>query len=283
MKRLVVVAILLALLMSCAPKSERPVIWVLLPAASAEVEKSKYEDARQYLEETLGRPVTLRTVTNYAAVTLALKQSNPEEETMICRFGPFEFVLANTQVEVEALARGVKKSTGKDAYYSLIVARQDSGITGLDDLRGKIFAFVDIGSTSGYLIPKAIFGLAEIGEEDFKKVYFAGSHEAVILAIKNGSVAAGAVADNRYQDAIDDGVIGEDEFVVIHRSEAIANSPIAVRADLDEETKALIRDAFLNMPGEITESTAKVLGYVPAANEDYDFIIELARSLGLME
>jgi len=256
---------------------------VLLPAASAEVEKNKYEDARRYLEETLGRPVTLKTVTNYAAVTLALKRSNPEKEIMISRFGPFEFVLANTQTDVEALVRGVKKSTGKDAYYSLIVARKDSGIEELDELKGKKFAFVDIGSTSGYLIPKAVFGLTEMSEEDFGKVYFAGSHEAVILAVKNGSVAAGAVADNRYQDALDDGVIEEGEFVIVHRSDAIANSPIAVRADLDPKTKAEIRDAFLNMPMEITEQTAKVLGYVPAANEDYTFIVELARSLGLMD
>ncbi len=42
---------------------------------------------------------------------------------------------------------------GSTGYYSIGFARTDSGITSLDDAKGKNFGFGDPNSTSGYLIP----------------------------------------------------------------------------------------------------------------------------------
>ncbi|GAI80842.1 unnamed protein product, partial [marine sediment metagenome] len=95
-------------------------------------------------------------------------------------------------------------------------------------------------------------------------------------------VDAGAVASNRFDDAIERGVITEAELVVIWRSEPICNSPIAVRSDLSDELKAKITKAFLEMPKELALNYGcKTLGWVVAKDEDYDAIREIAKTLDL--
>lgn len=44
---------------------------------------------------------------------------------------------------------------GVAEYHSLIFTNKESGVARLEDLRGKIIAFEDPGSTSGYFLPKA--------------------------------------------------------------------------------------------------------------------------------
>ena len=55
-------------------------------------------------------------------------------------------------VELKLTKQNVDGSTG---YYSIGFARADSGITSIDDAKGKVFAFADPNSTSGYLVPGA--------------------------------------------------------------------------------------------------------------------------------
>jgi phosphonate transport system substrate-binding protein len=162
---------------------------------------------------------------------------------------------------------GVKANTGKPEYHALIVARTDRGVT---DLNGASFAFSDVGSTSGYLAPITYFDQAGIQPGE---VFFSGSHNASIEAVKNGTVDAAGVADNRYITALEEGVIGEGEFEILWQSEPIPNAPIVVRGDLDPRLKEDIRQAFLDAPGELVEALGvKEIGYVKVQDSDYDII-----------
>ena len=45
------------------------------------------------------------------------------------------------------------QTDGSTGYYSIMVARKDSGVTKLEDMKGKKLGFADPDSTSGYLLP----------------------------------------------------------------------------------------------------------------------------------
>ncbi|MBL9016864.1 MAG: phosphate/phosphite/phosphonate ABC transporter substrate-binding protein [Myxococcales bacterium] len=91
-----------------------------------------------------------------------------------------------------ARALAVASRLGKTTYFSAIIARADSDISTLSDLRGKTIAWVDRDSASGYL-----FALAELvrsfgGTEKLGRQHFVGSHRAVCEAVADGWAAAGA-------------------------------------------------------------------------------------------
>lgn len=80
----------------------------------------------------------------------------------VALLGPFSYILATTQAPVEAFAVTVIAKTMQPSYKSIIITRKDSGINSMADLKGHTYAFVDPGSTSGYMVPAAAFKKAGI-------------------------------------------------------------------------------------------------------------------------
>jgi len=282
MKKLVIGLLVgLFLLMGIMGLANDPEVlrWALIPAEEAALELELFAPIGEYLEGELGMPVEMTICSDYTAVVQAVKFGHAD----MVRFGPFNYVLATTQTEVEPLVRGIKKSTGKDAYDCLILTQRYSDLQTIKDIKGRTFAFVDPASTSGGLVPMTGLILSGIDPEiDLKEAFYTGSHGATIIAIKNEKVDAGAVASNRFDDAIEKGVVTEAELVVIWRSDPICNSPIAVRSDLSDELKAKLTKAFLEMPRELALNYGcKTLGWVVAKDEDYNAIREIAKTLDL--
>ena len=90
---------------------------------------------------------------------------------------------------VEPLAVTVN-ADGSWVSCSIGFARKDSGITRLEDAKGKVFGFGDPNSTAGYLIP-AIESPAKLGAQMdtfFGKVQFTGGHEQTIVAVNRKSI-----------------------------------------------------------------------------------------------
>lgn len=283
-KRLVIVFMVSLLLFvgfgcSPVPEEDAPLRMALIPAGEAPAEIERYTPIMEYLSEYIGREIEPVVATSYTAVIVALEKGDID----IARFGAFSYILAAQEAGAEIIVRGVKESTGMDAYHSLIIARADSGIESVDDLKGSPFGFVDVASASGYLIPYAMLLQAGVDpEEDFSELYYAGSHPSVIEAVKAGHITAGAIADNRWEDALAAGVIEEGELIIVASSDPIPMSPEVVRAGLDPELKALIQEAYLKMPHELAQlAVGGLTHYVEARDEDYNPLREVARLLDL--
>ena len=255
--------------------------WGLIPADDAAEMIRQYEPVVEYLEGKLDMEMELQVTNDYTAAVEAMRYKHID----IAWFGPFSYILAAEEAGAEALVNGVRRDTGKATYRTIFVTRADSGIESLDDLEGCSFAFVDPASTSGNLIPRKILMENDIDPDvDFSSWFYAGTHNGVELAVKNGTVDAGADSDTSYRRMQEAGQIDTSVNVIIYESEPIPGSPIAVRGALSQGLKDRIQQALIEMDEQTlyqVQGWGDIERYVKVTDSDYDIIRETRDLLDL--
>lgn len=253
----------------------------LIPADDAAEMLRAYEPVREYLSRELGIPVEIQVTSDYTAAINAMKY----EHIDMAWFGPFSYITAAEIAGAEAIVNGVKESTGLATYKSVIIAHVDSEIVSINDLKGKNFAFVDPASTSGNLMPRKM--LIENGidpENDFESSYYAGTHNAVGYAVANGKVDAGAIGDNVYNRMVSEGEINPEKVKIIHKSNPLPGSPIAVRGSLPSEMKEKITQALVDMDKQTineVDGWGGIARYQRVSDSDYNIIRKIAETLDM--
>ena len=215
---------------------------------------------------------------DYNATIEALRAGHVD----VALLGPFSYVLATTVAKVEAFAVTVIARTMQPSYKSIIIAGKDSNINSLADLKGRTFAFVDPGSTSGYMVPAAAFVKAGITpEKDFKQVMYSGGHDSTIVSVGSGKVDAGSVADRIYERGCAKGLADCNKLKVVWTSPAIPNDPLLYRSALSDDMKKKIREAFYSIKNLAFGEMGTVARFDPATDKDYDPVREVATALKL--
>lgn len=225
-------------------------------------------------EAKIGIPIKPFVAMDYAAVVEALRTNQLE----VAFLGPASYVLAKDKVKcpIEAVARGVMEITGKSSYRSFIITQQNSSIISLQDLKGKSFGFVDLSSTSGNFVPRYVFGENGIDpERDFTAVYFTGTHQASLIAVKEKKIDAAAVAEEVYTLAIKKGHMKQSDFRVIFKSDPIPGSPFVIRTNLPTELQVKLRSALLEIKNVRFGKLGVIVSMDPAKDEDYNIVREL--------
>jgi phosphonate transport system substrate-binding protein len=250
----------------------------LIPSEDSQAMIESSKQVLSTLESKLGMPVEPFVATDYNGIIEALRAGKLD----VAYLGPFSYVLATSVADVEAFAVAVTKKTGQSAYKSLILARKDSGIHQLSDLKGHTFAFVDPSSASGHLFPKA--GLEQAGFDPgtlFSRVIFSGSHDASILAVANRKVDAAAVADRILANAVARGLVKQDDFDVVWSSRPIPESPMVWRKNLDPALKQNVATALASIKDVPWGDQGQLDGFQPTTDAAYDVVRDTAKVLDL--
>jgi len=180
-------------------------------------------------------------------------------------------------VDVMLTKQNTDDTTG---YYSIGFAKADSGITSMDDAKGKVFAFADPNSTSGYLVPGAELTESYGKLEDyFSEVKMSGGHEQSIVGVANGDFDASVAwadglgnwedgfSSGAFRKAADSGLVDMTTITEIWRSKLIPEGPMVVRRTLPQDAK----DKMLAMLDTMWE-TDPDCAYAVAAGEAQDFV-----------
>lgn len=173
----------------------------LIPNQSPDKVKAQYEPFRAYLSKQLGMPVDLFVATDYAGVVEALLNKRLD----VAYLGGLTYVQAHARGPVHPMVTEVDRITHTPFYTSAIITKAGRSIQSPGDLRGKRFAFGDIGSTSGSLYPRIMLERAGYKFSDdpkqaptgLKEILYTGGHDATALAVQNGTVDAGGLEERK--------------------------------------------------------------------------------------
>jgi phosphonate transport system substrate-binding protein len=224
---------------------DRPIIFAFTPSQDV----ARITASGNAMASALGSATGLRfkviIPTSYAAQIEAMCAG----QTDLAAIAPLQMtLLLDKGCGTPVLSALRKDDTGalSTTYKSQILVRSDSGITDLNGLKGKKFAFVDPISASGYLFPTLLVK-NKTGQDPktfFGSTIFAGGHDKAALAVYQGTVdGAASFIDVRTSAGMPADILTKTK--VIDTAGPIPNDGIAVAKSIpqdivDQITKALI-------------------------------------------
>ena len=150
----------------------------------------------------------------------------------------------------------------------------------MEQAKGKVFAFTDSESTSGYFLPSIVL-VRDFKIEPktyFKEIKLSGSHVNSIMGVKDGSIDMAAISESQIDRLAEKGEVSRDDFVILRRSELIPGICMATRKGLPESLRDALKNALLKF-GDDKEAAKKIDigGFQQVDDKMYDIIRELER------
>ena len=250
---------------------------------------------KDYIEAAYKVPAKMFTFKDYAGTMEAMLGGNLDY-TWFGSSGYAGIYLQDPNAVEPVLTR--MQPSGDTGYYSVMVARKDSGIKTLDDVKGKRLGFADPNSTSGYLIPSIELAEAPYNinfDKDFKSTGFMGGHENGVLAVLNGDIDAAVTwvsgvgewsegySSGNLRKMVDKGILNMDDIVQVWSSKLIPNGPIVMPKKLPKEAK----EVMVGMKQWIHENDPKcsediangiVKAWIPVDHSFYESVVKARKA-----
>lgn len=224
MKRLILSSLVGGIfLLSC--KKEEILVVGFTPSAETEKIATTVKPLENILSKKLGVKVKSYLATDYTALIEALGSNKVD----IAFLPPFGYVLANEKYKSEIILKAIRN--GHAFYRSQFVVRKGTAKS-INDLKGKIWAYPDAASTSGYIFPKAYMIKNGINPDKFFKDRIqTGSHDNAILAVYNKEADLATTFEGAENRLIKEYKDIKDKLEVIAYTDSIPNDGIVIRAD----------------------------------------------------
>ena len=279
--------IFLAFLVTCTLAVMSTDVWaedknfnmVFVPA-SEKGDENDYKNLIKIVNKLTGFKINFIKVTDYNAAVEAMRAGRAD----IAWYGGKTYIKAVELANAEAFAAGVRPGEKDAGYYTYFVVKKDSKIKKLSGIKGKILSLNSIGSTSGDLIPQvelAKINLFITNKNDFKNIYYAGSHDACLLAVLNNQADVCGMSSRNFEARLADNTLKKNQVKIIHKSERVPPPPLAYSKNISIEDRKKIKKAVLeaHKHGEIGGYGGKMSHYISVSDSDYDVLRNVVKLL----
>lgn len=174
---------------------------------------------------------------------------------------------------------------GQPLYQSYLIAPADGpgSIAGWGDLRGKVVAYSDPLSNSGWLVAQGQFAAAGIQPSELRRTFFAHGHRNVAEAVAARLADAGSIDGYVWETMRQQGMAAALRTQVVWKSPLHGFPPLVVPAARKDPSTALLQRTLLAMggssDGRLLLKALNLDGFVAGDAALFDSIRRLARSV----
>jgi phosphonate transport system substrate-binding protein len=253
-----------------------------IPEEAATEQVRKFTPLASYLEKQLGMKVEFTPVSDYPAAVEALVNKKVD----LVWFGGFTHVQANLRSGGKIVPLAQREEDTK--FQSVFIAKTDSGIKTLNDMKGKQISFGSQSSTSGHLMPRSFLLQANINpEKDFRRIAYSGAHDATIASVVSGKVDAAALDITVWKKFVTENKVDTKAVDVFYTTPGYYNYNWSVHADMPADMQAKVKAALLGLnPANAEQAEILKLNratrYIATQPENYKGLEAAARSAGLL-
>jgi phosphate/phosphite/phosphonate ABC transporter binding protein len=231
----------------------------------------KFLPLKHYLEQELGRPVTISIAPDYKTATDQLVEGSVH----LSYLDPAAYceVRARHRDRVIPLVR----AAGGDVSVarSVLVAKDLRGIDKVVDVRGKRLALGSRQSTFSYLIPLAMLRDVGIEAKDFASVDFLQQEDRIALSVLIGTHDVGGISEAVARTYAADGLR------VIKRSDPVPQLFLCASSALSADDRASVLKSLVALKdrGILDSIEPGIEGFIPAEDRDFDFVRIMIKNL----
>tara|TARA_B000000557_G_C20742269_1_gene429123 strand:+ start:35 stop:886 length:852 start_codon:yes stop_codon:yes gene_type:complete len=252
---------------------------VFVPA-SEKGDENDYTGLINIVNKLTGFEIKFIKVTDYNAAVEAMRA----DRAQIAWYGGKTYIKAAELANAVAFAAGVRPGEKDAGYFTYFVVRADSSLKDFTDVKGKVLSLNSIGSTSGDLIPQvelAKIKLSTTDKNDFKKVFYAGSHDACLLAVLNKQADVCGMSSRNFEARLADKTFKKSDVRIIHKSDRVPPPPLAYSKKIPLEDRKKIQKAVLeaHKHGKIGGYGGQMSHYVLVKDSDYDVLRNVVKLL----
>jgi phosphonate transport system substrate-binding protein len=276
-----VFAVVFATMSGTVPRAHAEVRLGILPRLSAVDLYDMFNPLALYLSKETGEKVSLVIPRDFDAFKAAVKAGQID----VGFANPLIYVQLNKEMLLEPLALASEPKAGP-RFRGIIIARKDSAIRCIGDLKGKRLMFVDKSSAGGYIFQMMALSNAGLDvKKDFILMPFAKKHDVVVQAVFNGAADAGGI---REDDLVKQkGFLDISQLRIVAYTDYYPNWPMFAAPTLRKEFSAKLRTALLKLsPGSARAGQilgpAQLTGFVPVSDSDYDGLRRAAITAGAL-
>lgn len=208
------------------------------------------DDWEQYLSTKLGRQVEFVRRHSYQEI-IDMLDLGSLDFAWICGF---PYIQKRDPEYLGLLSTPVYK--GEPLYQSLIIVNKDSPYHSIDDLKGKVFAFSDPNSNSGFLYPQTLLIKKGVRMDNFfRQTFFTYNHAETVEAVA-AQLADGGAVDSyiwEYMELFKPDIVNKTR--VIQRSPRFGFPPLVYRLDVDKKIVELMQRTLMGMNHNIEGRT----------------------------